>query len=512
MKKLLLVLVVALLATALVPASAAKLDWTVEIKATPEMYPGVDMSKNVTLYMVIVGDKPEEYDMVKAALDEYIAPFNVTLDITFLSWSDHPTMYPLLLTGGDQIDICYVASGWCHLWTEAAKGNFYVLTEEFIEEYMPLHAQYQDPASWEEAKYQGEIVACLQNYCPTNSSLVAIREDLRVAYDLPVPVDYQTYKEYLLGVAAHTAETGLIALNCDKSEGVWSQYTRGNRMNLLPVATDWRYTYADGALPTVDQITYVYQLPAYRDYLDEAKELCDAGVWSRSALNKTETLAQSFGNGTSAAMQWNFTIYQYMELAEQNGDVETMGYDLWPDGPHATETYNNSGLAIYAGTKYPYHAAMMIDVIKWDTYICNLLSLGIEGHHYTNNGDGTYSPIEENTKKFGPDSISLAWVARKTLGEVYTDARERDMIADCDSRTISNVTAGFIFDTAPVAAYKAAVDAARDEYRYTLGLGFFDDAEVAYGDFMDALNAAGIEALNTELANQYTAWYELMVG
>jgi len=53
----------------------------------------------------------------------------------------------------------------------------------------------------------------LQNYCPVNTTLVAIREDLRREYGLPEIVAYASCSAYLLGVAAHTAETGLIALN-----------------------------------------------------------------------------------------------------------------------------------------------------------------------------------------------------------------------------------------------------------------------------------------------------------
>ena len=513
MKKLLAVLVALLIVACMVPASATRLDYGLFMNVTPDMYPNTDLSEHKTVEMLLVGDTPADWEMVLGAINEELAEFNTTLHVTFLSWSDHPTMYPLLLTGGDQLDVCYCAAGWCHLWEEAGNENFYVLTEDFIEKYMPLTAQYQDPDSWMEVKLDGKIQAVAQGWCPTGPVLVAIRGDVREKYGLDKINDYASYKAYLLGVAEHTGETGLIALNCDASEGVRDQYWRGTGLEYMTTATSWRYIYKGGELPTADELTYTYKTEAYRAYLDEAKELCEAGVWSRSALNKTETTAQSFGNGTSAAMQWNYTIYQYMDLAEKIDGVYCEDYDLAPESFHTTESYNNSCLAISAASKDVERAAMIIDVLKWDYTMNMKICYGIEGYHYIDNKDGTYDVNPDHTSGYVPSCIALSWIVRNgDMSEKFTDPREKAMYDSCESRAAGNVTNGFVFNTEPVVNEKAAVDAVVSEYRNSLGLGFFDDADAAYAEFMGMMDEAGFEALDTEFRTQYAAWYDVMVG
>ena len=75
---------------------------------------GYDLSNPETIVMYVLGDRPADMDMVLAkANEEYFQPnLNTTLDIEFLNWSDYQTKYPLLLSGGEQVDLIYTAS-WC---------------------------------------------------------------------------------------------------------------------------------------------------------------------------------------------------------------------------------------------------------------------------------------------------------------------------------------------------------------------------------------------------------------
>ena len=106
------------------------------VAATPEMYSNIDLSKKVNVNMIMVGDKPNDWEDVNEAINEYLEPFNTTLSATFLSWSDYTTLYPLELQG-DEADIIYTAN-WCFLGSEAQKGSFVELTDDFIHDYMPL--------------------------------------------------------------------------------------------------------------------------------------------------------------------------------------------------------------------------------------------------------------------------------------------------------------------------------------------------------------------------------------
>ena len=129
-----------------------------EIVAVPEMYPNTDMSDPYTVNMYLIGDKPNDWDSVLEKVNTYLEPFNTDLAVTFMSWSDYQTMYSLVLAGGEQVDLIFTAP-WCYMYTEAAKGSFYELTDEFIADYMPLSKRYQAEESWEETTIAGQTVA-----------------------------------------------------------------------------------------------------------------------------------------------------------------------------------------------------------------------------------------------------------------------------------------------------------------------------------------------------------------
>ena len=155
-----LALVLCMLFTLMATASAATVDelpedWkTNVIKATPDMYPNTDMSKPYTVKIYQVGDKPVDWDKIQAAINEQLVPFNTSIDTVFMSWADVATMYSLNLAGGADIDLIFTAP-WEYMFTEAAKGSFYEMDEEFIAKYMPeldsfLHYRMIDVSSIKE--------------------------------------------------------------------------------------------------------------------------------------------------------------------------------------------------------------------------------------------------------------------------------------------------------------------------------------------------------------------------
>lgn len=72
------------------------------VAGTPEMYSNVDLSSpcNINVYMVC--DKPNDWDMVVEAINEYLTPFNTTMSATFISLADYQKLYPLALKGLDR--------------------------------------------------------------------------------------------------------------------------------------------------------------------------------------------------------------------------------------------------------------------------------------------------------------------------------------------------------------------------------------------------------------------------
>ncbi len=192
----------------------AELEPGTVINAEPSMYANTDLSQHETLSMYLVGDKPEDWELVLGKVNEILeSQYNTTLEATFLSWADYETMYSMVLASGEDVDIIYTAT-WCYFFNEAQKGSFYTLDPEFIAKYMPLSNQYQNPDTWEQMNIYGGIQGASKNYMATNSQCVAIREDLREKYGLAPLTNWDDFMTYLLTIAEkETPVSGTYAYN-----------------------------------------------------------------------------------------------------------------------------------------------------------------------------------------------------------------------------------------------------------------------------------------------------------
>lgn len=477
------------------------------IVGSPEFYSSTDLSQPCTVNMYLIGDTPNDWDRVQGLINEYLEPFNTSIATTFMSWSDYQTMYSLVLTGNDA-DLIFTAP-WCYMYTEAAKGSFYELTEDFRSTYMPLTTKYQAPESWDETTISGKTIAVPSNYAQPMGKIVAIRQDIADKYGIDSLSSWEDYKNYMLTVAEkETPESGIYALaaSVDNNE-LWDVY-RQQFDTFLALDSDYFdmiYKY-DGSLPGKEDIQLVYATEEFRNYAKDMKEMADAGCWSRSALTNTVTDDDAFGNLQGASIAWNGSVFTYMEQAEGTEGVECMAYDLTTDHLVSAEAYSNNDMAIPAGSKNPERAALVLDLIKNDTYLNRLLLLGIEGEHYSIDEENHYTELE-NAVNFPALVVSASWAIKNgDVGEAGVPERESLITNAWEDRVEMNPTITFVFDDANVASYKSAVNSVLNEYVPMLELGLVDDVDATLDEMLEKCEAAGLQQVIDEFGAQYDTW------
>ena len=98
----------------------------------------VDTSEHVDLKMYLIGDRTPDFDEVYGEINKILEEkLNCSISVDFLSWGEHDTKYSLLFSSGEDFDLSFTASSWCHYEQTVALGGFYPLTEEFIQTYAP---------------------------------------------------------------------------------------------------------------------------------------------------------------------------------------------------------------------------------------------------------------------------------------------------------------------------------------------------------------------------------------
>lgn len=478
------------------------------IVASPDFYAGVDLSDHYTVNMYLIGDTPNDWDKVLGLVNEYLEPYNTDLAVTFMSWSDYQTMYSLVLAGGEQVDLIFTAP-WCYMYTEAAKGSFYELTDDFIATCMPMSNKYQDKDSWSETTLSGKTIAVPSNVAQAMGKIVAIRKDLADKHSIGELTNWDEYKNFMLTMATEeTPDSGIygLAASGDNNE-LWDVY-RQQYDTFLALDSDYFdmiYEW-DGDLPTSDEIVMSYETDYFRDYAKEMKEMADAGCWSRSALTNTVTDDDAFGALQGASIAWNGSVITYVRQAEQSEGVECAIYDLTTDHFVGCEAFSNNDMAIAAGSKNPERAGMLLDLIKFDTYLNRLLILGIEGEHYSIDDEGYYTELDKSSD-FAAFAISASWAIKNgDLNEAGADPRMQAVSDAWAERVENNPTITFVFDTTPVDSYVAAVKVVLNDYVPMLELGLVDDVDATLDEMLQKCEESGLQTVKDEFYSQYEAW------
>lgn len=479
-----------------------------EIVASPDFYAATDLSSEYTVNMYLIGDTPNDWDKVLGLANDYLAPYNTKLAVTFMSWSDYQTMYSLVLAGGEQVDMIFTAP-WCYMYNEAAKGSFYELTDDFIATYMPLTGKYQAPESWDETTIAGKTIAVPSNQASPMGKMVAVRQDLMEKHGMTTLTNWEDYKQFMLTIAEkETPESGIYALAAsgDNNE-LWDVYRQQTDTFLALDSSylDFMYEY-NGGIPAKEDIKLAYEFDSFRNYCYDMKEMADAGCWSRSALTNTVTDDDAFGNLQGASIAWNTSVFTYCEQAEKTEGVYCMGYDLTSDHLVGAEAYSNNDMAITAGSKNPERAAMVLDLIKFDTYLNRLLILGIEGEHYTIDDQGQYTETEK-AADFAAFAISASWAIKNgDLTEAGVPEREKAITDAWEKRVEMNPTITFVFDDTNVKSYANAVTTVLTDYVPMLELGLVEDVDKTLDEMIQKCYDAGLQEVYDEFYAQYDAW------
>ena len=478
------------------------------ITATPEMYSSIDLSEPYTVNMYLIGDTPNDWDRILELTNEYLEPFNTSLNVTIMSWSDYQTMYSLVLAGGEQVDLIFTAP-WCYMYTEAAKGSFYELTDEFIANNMPLTNKYQAAESWDETTISGKTIAVPSNVASPMGKIVAIRQDLADKYGISGLTTWEDYMNFCQTIAEQeTPESGIYAMPASGNNSeLWDVYRQQyDTFAAVSSGNVVMYYQYDGDIPAKEDIKLVCELDYFRDFAHDMKTLADAGAWSRSALTNTVTDDDAFGNLQGASIAWNTSVFTYMEQAEKTEGVQCTAYDITQDHLVGAEAYSNNDMAITAGSQNPERAAMVLDLMKFDTYLNKLLLLGIEGEHYSINEQNEYTELENSTN-YAAFSTSVSWAIKNgDLTEGGVPEREKAITDAWEERVVMNPTITFVFDDTNVKSYMSAVDSVLADYIPMLQLGLVDDVDATIDECVQKCYDAGLQNIYDEFNTQYDAW------
>ena len=230
----------------------------------------VDTSEPMELKMYLIGDRTPDFDEVYGKINEILEEkLNCTLSVDFLSWGEHDTKYSLLFSGGEDFDLIFTASSWCHYEQTVALGGFAELTEEDIQTYAPGIWDVVPEMAWDQAKIDGKVYM--------------------------VPNYSNEFGQDVLAVRMYASQGG-----------PWYQYFQEKGLSTLGGAPKGGelvlYNTQD---PEDTDLYYILDWDGFADYCKQMKELADMGAWSSDVLNSSDERQTGLLTGRTASMVWN---------------------------------------------------------------------------------------------------------------------------------------------------------------------------------------------------------------
>ncbi len=245
-----------------------------------------------------------------------------------------------------------------------------------------------------------------------------------------------------------------------------------------------------------------YQSDIFKADMERAADLYSKGYLYKDGATTDVEATDAFASDVCFASLMGTSDLGAETTAESRAQKDLLMVPMAPEVP-TTHLINMWSYAVPFSAKEPEAAVRFINLLYTNADVVNLFTWGIEGRDYTLNEDGTATAIAN------APYASQPWLHGNTL-LAYPNSADgpdyQDQAREIIENQVYSPYLGFICDTSSVVNELTACNNAKQEYAYSLLAGSMPDYEQAYEDFMDKLEASGIDKIIACYQEQLNAW------
>jgi putative aldouronate transport system substrate-binding protein len=452
--------------------------------------------KPYKISLVYPGTPQTDEKKVEEALNKLLTEkINATIDLMPIDWGAWDDKINLMIASREEVDIIFTAQ-WNGHAKNVGKGAFVELGD-LIDKYGQGIKESLDPAFLEGAKINGK------NYgVPTNKELAAAggivyRKD--IADELGIDMSNVKTPQDLDAVYAIVKE---------KKPELTPLYTTAGTFNSHFFAN---YDFlGDSTIPGAilkDQdattVLPVEQIDRYKEYLNLTRDFFKKGYINADAATTQVSSGDAWKAGTVFSTIEPMKPGKDAEIASAAGLTGKLAQITMTEKTVATSETAGSMLGISSTSKDPARAMMLINLLHTDKEINNLLNFGIEGDHYTRNGE--IITATANTPNYNPGS---AWMFGNQFLNYVWNTEDPDKWAkfkEFNQNAKVSPALGFVFDSEPVKAEVGAIANVIKQYQRALETGSVD-IEKVLPEYEEKLKAAGLDKVVAEKQKQFDAF------
>ena len=269
-------------------------------KSTPadgdDPYANIDLSKEETVVMYVTASEPNAIKEVMEAANEKIkAAINTTIDLYFIPSAERSTKYPLVMAGGDTVDLIFTAN-WCYYKEQVEKAGFLELTEDFLNTYMPQTMATLPESAWKETYIGGKIYMVPRSTAaifPDQGPVVNMEVAEKYGYTADKINTYDDLKGLLLAIGTNEVSNGMYAFYASQSANLRQIALLYGKNLINNQASDYVY-YNQLSDPKFENPFFLYTSDLYKEYALGMAEYAKAGVWPSDAISNTNSISTLF--------------------------------------------------------------------------------------------------------------------------------------------------------------------------------------------------------------------------
>jgi putative aldouronate transport system substrate-binding protein len=480
----------------------------------PESTGMADTSKFVEVTHHMMGNAPTNGmdKIVEAEWNKILEDqVNAHMVLRWIEWADWYTKYNLLLASGEPIDMIHSSSTWLDMWANAQRGAFLTL-DDLIPVYAPLTWEEIPAEDWDQARWDGKIVAFPENtYSQYVNHGLYYRGDWAAEFGITDHIgSFEEMAVYFQGIIDN--KEGVVPWDAQGAHpgllGGWFE----SKTDVVALAVPLRINIFRGAdWEDPFTVTSIVFDPLFDEYAKTMKDWYDRGFWRKDVMNYTGDTREQLRAGRSGSDQHHSNTWRYLRFEM---DDLFPGSDLqmfaWADtgGNLVAEPITHGATSIGRNSDAAERSVMIYEILRQNEDVYRLLNYGMEGVQYEIVDGVRVRP--DGYDSATDDFYSDYWGGRVDKFEIPAPNEWLgiwDIWAEYDKIIRKPYPfSKFVLDKTPIEAELAALSDVIEQKLVPINWGVVDNPAAAVQELRDALKQAGYDKVLQELQRQVTIY------
>lgn len=472
---------------------------------------GEDISEITMAFFTGVEPNSESLQAVEDAINEISEnKINVHVNLLPLGMGSYDQQVNLMIAGNEDLDLMATFFAGSTAFSSMQAQNQCMPLNDYMEEYAPDVLSLFEKDELETCSQNGELLGVPMYKDNVSNIYFTMRTDileqlglLEKAQNISSMADIE---EILLAVKENTDLTP-IASSQAAGPLHFTNVLFENEFFAASVFTKMANDYIGTMDSQPEAVVCLYETPEYKASVKLVKDWYDKGLVYKDSATSTDS------NYTQIASGKFFSTFFTAQNATKISTIASCEYDMTTvmiySLPLETTSYNTNTWVVPVTSKEPEAAVKFLNLMYTDKEVVDLLNYGIEGSDYVVKDDGTYGYPKGYDSTNAGYHIDMTWLfGNQYLAGVWEgdDPESREISKEINAEASKSATFGFSADVSEFGTQIAAITSAVNEYAGTLQNGLAQDVDATLEEFLQKLNAAGIDQVADGVQAQLDAW------